>query len=44
VEDAMIDSTIVRTHQHSAGPKKEGKDRAIGRSKGGLKPSMPTSA
>ena len=40
----MIDSTIVRTHQHSAGPKKEGKDRAIGRSKGGLKPSMPTSA
>jgi len=35
-EYAMIDSTIVRAHQHSAGPKKDGKDQAIGRSKGGL--------
>ena len=36
-EYAMIDSTIVRAHQHSAGAK--GGDReqeAIGRSKGGL--------
>lgn len=35
-EYAMIDSTIVRAHQHSAGAKKEGEDQAIGRSKGGL--------
>src|SRR4051794_9645266 len=36
-EYAMIDSTIVRAHQHSAGaPKKAGKDQAIGRSRGGL--------
>jgi len=34
---AMIDSTIVRDHQHSAGAlKKKGVDPAIGRSKGGL--------
>src|SRR5580658_7347104 len=32
----MIDSTIVRAHQHSAGPKKDGEDEAIGRSRGGL--------
>ena len=33
-EYAMIDSTIVRTHQHSAGaPKKAGEDQAIGRSR-----------
>ncbi|MGH8336277.1 MAG: IS5 family transposase [Gammaproteobacteria bacterium] len=36
-EYAMIDSTIVRAHQHSAGAqKKNGEDQAIGRSKGGL--------
>jgi transposase len=36
-EYAMIDSTIVRAHQHAAGaPQKAGKDQAIGRSKGGL--------
>ena len=36
-EYAMIDSTIVRAHQHSAGAlKKAGGDEAIGRSRGGL--------
>ncbi|MGH2345108.1 MAG: IS5 family transposase [Chloroflexota bacterium] len=36
-EYAMIDATIVRAHQHSAGAgKKGGADQAIGRSKGGL--------
>ncbi|HSZ94412.1 MAG TPA: IS5 family transposase [Acetobacteraceae bacterium] len=36
-EYAMIDSTIVRAHQHSAGAqKKPGEDQAIGRSRGGL--------
>ena len=36
-EYAMIDSTMVRAHQHSAGiPQKNGADPAIGRSKGGL--------
>jgi transposase len=36
-EYAMIDSTIVRAHKHSAGAqKKDGKDQVIGRSKGGL--------
>ncbi|XWX55109.1 IS5 family transposase [Methylosinus sporium] len=35
-EYAMIDATIVRAHQHSAGAKKGGEDQAIGRSKGGL--------
>ena len=36
-EYAMIDSTIVRAHQHSAGaPKTAGEDQAIGRSRGGL--------
>jgi len=33
---AMVDSTIMRAHQHSAGAKKAGEDRAIGRSRGGL--------
>jgi transposase len=34
---AMIDSTIVRAHQHSAGARKDpGEDQAIGRSRGGL--------
>jgi hypothetical protein len=32
----MIDSTIVRAHQHGAGAKKAGEDRTIGRSRGGL--------
>ena len=35
-EYAMIDATIMRAHQHSAGAKKTGEDQAIGRSKGGL--------
>ena len=35
-EYAMIDATIVRAHQHSAGAKKKGQDQAIGRSRGGL--------
>jgi transposase len=36
-EYAMIDSTIVRAHQHSAGAvKKPGEDEAIGLSRGGL--------
>ncbi|WP_373687453.1 IS5 family transposase [Acetobacter sp. P5B1] len=36
-EYMMIDSTIVRAHQHSAGAsKKGGADQAIGRSRGGL--------
>src|SRR5271165_6252180 len=35
-EYAMIDATIVRAHQHSAGAPKGSGDQAIGRSKGGL--------
>ena len=36
-EYAMIDATIVRVHQHSAGAqKKDSANQAIGRSKGGL--------
>ncbi len=37
-EYVMIDSTIVRAHQHSAGAKKKGPEQcqAIGRSRGGL--------
>lgn len=35
-EYAMIDLSIVRAHQHSAGALKKGADQAIGRSKGGL--------
>jgi len=35
-EYAMLDSTIVRAHQHSAGARKSDGDQAIGRSKGGL--------
>jgi transposase len=35
-EYAMIDSTTVRAHQHSAGAVKKEQDQAIGRSKGGL--------
>ena len=32
----MIDSTIVRAHQHSAGALKKAEDQALGRSRGGL--------
>jgi hypothetical protein len=32
----IIDSTIVRAHQHVAGAKKGSGDEAIGRSRGGL--------
>ncbi|MCR4264879.1 IS5 family transposase [Nitratireductor sp. ZSWI3] len=32
----LIDSSIVRAHQHAAGGKKGGPDHAIGRSRGGL--------
>ncbi|MBS0648001.1 MAG: IS5 family transposase [Verrucomicrobia bacterium] len=35
-EYGMIDSTIVRAHQHSASDKKKDEDQALGRSKGGL--------
>ena len=35
-EYAMIDGTIVRAHQHSAGARKTEGNQAIGRSKGGL--------
>jgi transposase len=36
-EYLIVDSTIVRTHQHAAGAKKRGsEDQAIGRSRGGL--------
>ncbi len=35
-EYAMIDSTIVRAHQHSAGAPKKDETQAIGRSRGGL--------
>ena len=32
----LIDSSIIRAHQHAAGGKKRGPDHAIGRSRGGL--------
>jgi transposase len=35
-EYGMIDTTIVRAHQHVAGAKKKDKNQAIGRSSGGL--------
>lgn len=35
-EYAMIDATIVRARQHSAGARKKGSNEAIGRSRGGL--------
>ncbi|MGH8163719.1 MAG: IS5 family transposase [Rhodanobacteraceae bacterium] len=42
-EYAMIDSTIVRAHQHRAGAKKKaGEDQAIGRSRGGLSTKIHT--
>ena len=37
LEALLLDSTIVRAHQHAAGAKKEGA-QAIGRSRGGLIP------
>jgi len=41
-EYAMIDSTIVRAHQQSAGAQKVGEDQAIGRSRGGLRTKIHT--
>ncbi|MCZ8546384.1 IS5 family transposase [Mesorhizobium qingshengii] len=35
-EYLIIDSTIVRAHQHAAGAKKGSEDQALGRSRGGL--------
>jgi transposase len=35
-EYAMLNATIVRAHQHSAGARKKRGDQAIGRSRGGL--------
>ncbi|WP_146686252.1 IS5 family transposase [Bradyrhizobium canariense] len=35
-EYLVIDSTIVRAHQHAAGAKKGSEDQALGRSRGGL--------
>ena len=35
-EFVMLDATVVRAHQHSAGAKKDGEDQAIDRSRGGL--------
>jgi hypothetical protein len=37
----MIDSTLVRAHQHSAGALKKG-NQSIGAAKGGLSPKMHT--
>ena len=41
-EYAMINSTIVRAPQHSAGAKKAGENQAIGRSRGGLSTKIHT--
>ena len=38
----MIDSTVVRAHQHSAGARKADGDQAIGRSRGGLSTKIHT--
>jgi hypothetical protein len=38
----MIDSTIVRAHQHSAGAKKSREDEAIGRIRSGLSAKIHT--
>src|SRR3974390_3369678 len=35
-EYLIVDSTIVRAHQHAAGAKKGSEDQALGRSRGGL--------
>jgi transposase len=36
VEYLIVDSTIIRAHQHAAGAKKGAEDQALGRSRGGL--------
>ena len=41
-EYAMIDGTIVRAHQHSAGAVKSSGDQAIGKSRGGLSTKIHT--
>lgn len=41
-EYAMIDSAIVRAHQHCAGAKGDSEKQAIGRSRGGLSTKIPT--
>ncbi len=38
----LIDTSIVRAHQHAAGGKKGGPDHAIGRSRGGLSTKIHT--
>src|SRR3979409_1624843 len=43
-EYMMIDATIVRAHQHSAGAQKKGGDQPIGRSPGGLPTKIPALA
>lgn len=35
-EYLIVDSTIIRAHQHAAGAKKGAQDQALGRSRGGL--------
>ena len=40
-EYAMIDSTIVRAHQHSAGAQKDGEDQAIGAQQGRIEHQNP---
>ena len=39
-EYLIVDSTIVRAHQHAAGAKKGSEDQALGRSRGGLSPKI----
>ncbi len=41
-EYAMIDSTVVHAHQHSAGAQKKAGGQAIGRSRGGLSTKIHT--
>jgi hypothetical protein len=38
LDNLLNDSTVIRAHQHAAGPQKKGwsKDRALGRSRGGF--------
>ena len=43
-EYAMIDTSIVRAHQHSAGAKKEGQCEATLRSRGGLSTKINATA
>ena len=35
-EYLIVNSTVVRAHQHASGAKKRGSDQALGRSRGGL--------